>query len=65
MPSDFEYAEPVMKAVDFTFGTVDGANLYVRGWLVDQPKAVVQILHGMAEHGARYARFAQALATGR
>ncbi len=54
-----------MKAVDFTFGTVDGANLYVRGWLVDQPKAVVQILHGMAEHGARYARFAQALATGR
>jgi len=52
-----------MKAVDFTFRTVDGASLYVRGWQVDQPKAIVQVLHGMAEHGTRYERFAQALAT--
>ena len=28
---------------------------------VEQPRAAVQILHGMAEHGARYARFAAAL----
>jgi alpha-beta hydrolase superfamily lysophospholipase len=51
-----------MKAVDFTFQTVDGASLYVRGWQVDRPKAIVQIFHGMAEHGARYERLAQALA---
>lgn len=51
-----------MKAVDFTFRTVDGAELYVRAWLVDHPKAIVQILHGMAEHGGRYERLAQALA---
>ncbi len=52
-----------MKAVDFRFGTVDGANVYVRGWVVDRPKAIVQVLHGMAEHGARYERLARALAS--
>ena len=51
-----------MRSADFTFHTVDGVNLQVRGWLVEQPKAIVQVLHGMAEHGARYARLAQALA---
>ena len=51
-----------MKSADFVFQTVDGATLQVRGWVVDQPKAIVQVLHGMAEHGARYARLAQALA---
>ena len=45
----------------------DGHVVRVRGWLPSgTPRAVVQIAHGMAEHGARYARFAQALtATGR
>jgi len=50
-----------MKSADFAFQTVDGATLQVRGWVVDQPKAIVQVLHGMAEHSARYARLAQAL----
>lgn len=51
-----------MKSANFIFQTVDGATLHVRGWLVDNPKAIVQVLHGMAEHGERYARLAQALA---
>jgi alpha-beta hydrolase superfamily lysophospholipase len=51
-----------MKSVDFAFQTVDGANLHVSGWAVEKPKAIVQVLHGMAEYGSRYARLAQALA---
>jgi len=51
-----------MKSADFTFQTVDGANLHVSGWVIQSPKAIVQILHGMAEYGSRYARLAQALA---
>ncbi len=51
-----------MKNGDFTFQTVDGASLHVSGWVVEKPKAVVQVLHGMAEYGSRYARLAQALA---
>jgi alpha-beta hydrolase superfamily lysophospholipase len=51
-----------MKSADFSFQTVDGANLHVSGWVIEKPKAVVQVLHGMAEYGSRYARLAQALA---
>jgi alpha-beta hydrolase superfamily lysophospholipase len=50
-----------MKSVDFVFQTVDGANLHVSGWAVEKPKAIVQVIHGMAEYGARYARLAQGL----
>jgi alpha-beta hydrolase superfamily lysophospholipase len=50
-----------MQSADFTFQTVDRANLHVSGWVVENPKAIVQILHGMAEYGSRYARLAQAL----
>jgi len=51
-----------MKSADFSFQTVDGAKLHVSGWAIDEPKAIVQVLHGMAEYGSRYARLAQALA---
>ena len=51
-----------MKSADFAFQTVDGASLHVNGWAVEAPKAVVQVLHGMAEYGSRYARLAKALA---
>ena len=50
-----------MKSVDFAFQTVDGAKLHVSGWAIDTPKAIVQVVHGMAEYGSRYARLAQAL----
>lgn len=39
----------------------DGSRHWLYAWPVDQPKAIVQIAHGMAEHAGRYARFAQAL----
>jgi len=40
----------------------DGAELFVYRWLPEQAsKAVVQIAHGLAEHGGRYARLAEAL----
>jgi len=52
-----------MKSADFTFQTIDGANLHVNGWAVEKRKAIVHVLHGMAEYGSRYARLAQALAT--
>ena len=51
-----------MKTADFSFQAEDGASLHVSGWAVDAPKAVVQVLHGMAEYGSRYARLAEALA---
>jgi alpha-beta hydrolase superfamily lysophospholipase len=51
-----------MKTADFSFQTEDRASLHVSGWAVDAPKAVVQVIHGMAEYGSRYARLAAALA---
>jgi alpha-beta hydrolase superfamily lysophospholipase len=51
-----------MKPTDLAFQSSDGMTLHVRVWEIDAPKAVVQVIHGMAEHGARYARLAEALA---
>lgn len=40
----------------------DGTRLSVERWLPDtEPIAIVQVMHGMAEHAARYARLAEAL----
>jgi alpha-beta hydrolase superfamily lysophospholipase len=53
-----------MKSEDFTFKAEDGAEIFTRKWLPAdgaEPKAVVQISHGMAEHSERYGRFAAAL----
>ncbi len=47
----------------FEWSADDGAKIYVHRWKPDgAPRAAVQIAHGMAEHGARYARFAERLA---
>jgi len=53
-----------MKKDTITFNTSDGVQVFVYKWLPDdlsKVKGVVQIAHGMAEHAARYERFADAL----
>ena len=52
-----------MKQSDFRLPAADGAALFVRTFLpaAGNPRAILQIAHGMAEHSARYARFARAL----
>jgi len=51
-----------MAGNEFLFAADDGVRLLGRRWLPDgRPRAVVQIAHGLAEHSARYARFAAAL----
>jgi len=40
---------------------VDGLALATYEWDVADPRAVVQVAHGLAEHSARYDRFARAL----
>lgn len=42
-------------------GTPDGVTLDVHHWPVAEPRAVVQIVHGMAEHMGRYDEVAAAL----
>ncbi len=50
------------SSANFTFTADDGCELYVHAWRPDGPiKGVVQIVHGMAEHAARYEAFALAL----
>lgn len=44
-----------------TLTTIDQQELKVRHWPCENPKAKVQILHGMAEHCDRYAAFAEFL----
>lgn len=51
-----------MRSRTFTLAAPDGAAPFVYVWLPEGPaKAVVQIVHGLAEHGGRYARLAEAL----
>jgi len=46
----------------FTFCNAAGTDIHVHRWSPDsKPRAAVQIAHGAAEHGARYARFARRL----
>lgn len=44
-----------------TFRAADGAEIYYRYWPAAAPRAVVQIVHGAAEHSGRYDRFAKVL----
>ena len=51
-----------MDETTFTFKSTDGEEVFVYRWAGDaDPKAIVQIAHGMGEHAARYRRVAEAL----
>ncbi len=52
----------IVRESTATIETGDGQRLHVFRWSPEgRPKAVVQVQHGLAEHAARYRRFAQAL----
>lgn len=53
-----------MKASTFTYKASDGTKIFAYKWLpagTTKVRAAVQISHGMAEHAARYERFAKKL----
>jgi acylglycerol lipase len=51
-----------MRHIENTTSGGSGKKLYWQGWLPDaDPKAVVFIAHGLAEHGGRYAHVGAAL----
>ncbi|MFX1391856.1 MAG: alpha/beta fold hydrolase [Promethearchaeota archaeon] len=51
-----------MKSSTFNFKDQDDINIFVYKWEPEtEPKAAVQILHGLAEHAKRYTRVAESL----
>lgn len=50
-------AIPSVRSID----AADGVALLYRAWEVDAPRARVRIIHGLGEHGGRYAPLAEAL----
>ena len=51
-----------MKTNHIFYAVRNDANQYLYQWLTEEkPLAVVQVIHGMAEHAARYERLAQYL----
>ncbi len=51
-----------MHHVEDRFDSSDGLSLFWQGWLPDEPKAAVVVVHGFVEHSGRYAELAEALA---
>ncbi|TFG14727.1 MAG: alpha/beta hydrolase [Promethearchaeota archaeon] len=43
-----------MNHIEDEYEGVDGIKLYYQAWIPDNPKAVVQVIHGFAEHSGRY-----------
>lgn len=46
---------------EFTFPDEQGIDIHYSVWRAPQPKAVVQLVHGIGEYANRYEEFAQAL----
>lgn len=52
----------IMKHFEGNFSTFDGLNLYYQAWLPNgDPKAVIQLSHGVGEHSSRYSNVVNAL----
>lgn len=50
-----------MRTAEFQLPVTKQATAFVRSWLPETaPRGLLQIVHGMAEHSGRYARFATA-----
>jgi alpha-beta hydrolase superfamily lysophospholipase len=51
-----------LRSEPFEFVASDGARIHVERWLPEaEPRAWVQVIHGMGEHAGRYARFAESV----
>jgi alpha-beta hydrolase superfamily lysophospholipase len=50
-----------MPSSSFRYPSADGLEIAAYRWDADQPRAVVQITHGMGEHAQRYAHVAKAV----
>lgn len=56
MPTTYTHAEGALT-------TSDGVVLYTQSWCAAQPKATIALIHGIAEHSARYKHVGEYLAT--
>ncbi len=52
---------PRMSGEELTLEAADAHRIHTWVWSATEPRGLVQIVHGMAEHAARYARVAEAL----
>ncbi len=43
-----------MQHTEYTWESKTGLKVFGQSWLVEKPKAVVAIIHGMGEHSSRY-----------
>lgn len=55
------FENPVLNDSIFMLKSADDVSVCVRTWPLKQPKAVVQISHGMGENGGRYSELAAKL----
>jgi acylglycerol lipase len=54
-----------MKHLEDRFNVAGGVNLYYQCWVpIGEPKAIVVLVHGLAEHSGRYGNFANYLVSG-
>jgi alpha-beta hydrolase superfamily lysophospholipase len=62
VPPTFAGATLHVQTAQFQMPLADRSSACVHRWLPDAPpRAAIQVIHGMAEHGGRYARLAGAL----